>query len=272
MISIRTIGGVLLGFVCVAQTHPNLAAADPQPKLTAQPKQDEGVIEPKADAALRRMSDYLANLKQFRVESTSIDEKVTTERQKIQEVKESKLAVKRPGSLRIDRNGPNGHAVFRDDGKQFTLYNSDKNVFADGNAPATLDAAVDQARDRLSIDAPGGDFIVSDSYKALTDGMEVGRYVGLEPIGEVKAHHIAVTKKDVDFEVWIQDGPTPVPLRYVIVTKDMATRPEHTLEMRNWDTNASISDDDFKLAMPKDAKRIDLTAAKQEKQEKEQKK
>src|SRR4051812_395405 len=52
-------------------------------------------IDPRADAALHRMSDYLAHLETFRVDTTSVDEKVTTEGQKIQEIRESKIAVKR---------------------------------------------------------------------------------------------------------------------------------------------------------------------------------
>jgi hypothetical protein len=255
MISTRPLLGVLLGLVLVADTHPSLAA----------PKEDEGVIEPKADAALHRMSDYLAGLKAFRMETTSVDEKITTEGQKIQEVKESKVAVKRPGQLRVDRAGAKGHAVFRDDGKLFTLYHAEKNVYTDAPAPATLDAAVDTARERLNIDAPGGDLIVTDVYKALMDGVKVGRYVGLEPIGNVQAHHLAMTKKDTDFQLWIQDGPQPVPLRYVIVSKDMTAQPEYTLEMRNWDVNATIADDEFALDVPKGAKRVDLTSKQPEK-------
>ncbi len=255
MISVRPLLGALLGLVFVADTHGNLAAA----------KEDEGVIEPQADAVLHRMSDYLAGLKAFRVDTTSVDEKITTEHQKIQEVKESKVSVKRPGQLRVDRAGPKGHAVFRDDGKILTLYHAEKNVYTDAPAPATIDAAVDDVSQRLAIDAPGSDLIVGDAYKALMDGVQVGRYVGLEPIGNVQAHHLAMTKKDVDFQLWIQDGPQPVPLRYVIVSKDMPNQPEYTLELRGWDANATIADDEFELHVPKGAKRIDLTTKQPEK-------
>ncbi|HEX4516431.1 MAG TPA: DUF2092 domain-containing protein [Polyangiaceae bacterium] len=255
MISVRPLLGALLGLVFVADTHAKPAAA----------KEDEGVIEPQADAVLHRMSDYLAGLQAFRMETTSVDEKVTTEHQKIQELKESKVSVKRPGRLRVDRAGPKGHAVFRDDGQRFTLFHVEKNVFTDAPAPPTIDAAVDNVRQRLGVDAPAGDLIVSDAYNALTDGVKVARYVGLEPIGNVQAHHLAMRKKDVDYQLWIQDGPQAVPLRYVIVSKDMPSQPEYTLEMRAWDVNPSIADDEFKLEVPPNAKRVDLTMKQQEK-------
>jgi len=255
MISVRPLLGALLGLVFVADARTNLAAA----------KEEESVIEPQADAALHRMSDYLAGLKAFRIETTTVDEKITTEHQKIQELKESKVAVKRPGQIRVDRAGPKGHAVFRDDGKKFTLYHSEKNVYTDAPAPPTIDAAVDNLGQRFDIEAPGSDLIVSDAYTALMDGVKVGRYVGLEPIGTVQAHHLAMTKKDVDYQLWIQDGPQAVPLRYVIVSKDMPGQPEYTLELRNWDVNPTIADDEFVLDVPKGAKRVDLTSKQPEK-------
>jgi len=217
-------------------------------------------IDPEADAALHRMSDYLARLETFRVDTRSVDEKITTEGQKIQEIRESKIAVKRPGDLRIDRIGPNGQAVFTYDGKRFNFYNAKKNVYAVAPAPATLDAAIDEARDRLHIDAPGGDLLVSKPYDVLVDGVTVGRYIGLEPLGSVKAHHLAMTKAKVDYQIWIQDGPEPVPLRYVITSKDMPGQPQFTIDLRNWQPSAPMSDATFAFTAPAGARRVDLAA------------
>ena len=49
----------------------------------------------------------------------------------------------------------------------------------------------------------------------------IREYLGVHAYYGKQAHHIAVTEKDVDWQIWIQDGPQPVPLRYVITTKDM---------------------------------------------------
>jgi hypothetical protein len=246
-------------FVGTAASAESKQAAAPPP---ASGTEQEGVIDPRADAALHRMSDYLACLQSFRVDTTSVDEKITTEGQKIQEIKESTIAVRRPGELRIDRVGPRGHAVFRYDGKRFSLYNSEKNVYAVAKAPNTLDAAIDDARDRLNIDAPGGDLLVSNPYAALVDGVTVGRYIGLEPLGSVKAHHLAMTKGNIDYQIWIQDGPEAVPLRYVITSKDMRGQPQFTIELRNWQPNAQIAENTFAFSAPEGARRVELAAPK----------
>jgi hypothetical protein len=217
-----------------------------------------GVIEPKADAALHRMSDYLSGLNTFRVETSTVDEtKVNKDGQKIQELADSKFAVKRPGEMRIDRVGSNGSVVFRDDGKQLSVYNSDKQIYATAPAPGKLDQAADDARKQLQVDAPGVDLLASNPYDALTEGVTEGRYIGLVPMGGgVMAHHLAVTKKNVNYQIWIQDGPQAVPLRYVVAGRDLRGSPQFTIELRNWQPNAPVPDDSFAFTPPAGAKKV----------------
>src|SRR5690349_7294523 len=118
--------GVLAGGVVAGATEGKQGQSPPQ----------SGVIEPKADAALHKMSDYLAGLDTFTVDTNTVDEtKVNKDGQKIQTLAMSKIAIRRPGEMRIDRISPNGKVVFRDDGKQFSLVNSDKNIYATAPAP-----------------------------------------------------------------------------------------------------------------------------------------
>jgi hypothetical protein len=249
---------LLLGLVGAVSwaTEPK----SPPPTASKGETAEEGTIDPKADAALRKMGDYLHSLKSFGVEATTVDEKVTTEGQKVQEVQHSKMIVDRPGSLRVERVSPNGHTTFRTDGKQFSAYNKEKNVYATAAAPPDLDTAVDQFRERLHVDAPGGDLIVSDPYHALIDGVVTARYVGLEPIDGVMAHHLAVQKKDVDWQIWIKDGPDAVPLRYVITSKDMKSHPQFTLQLTNWQPEVQVASDTFAFTPPPGAKRVDFNA------------
>ena len=218
----------------------------------------QGPIEPKADAALHRMSDYLSSLKSFRVDTATVDEtKVNKDGRKIQELADSKFAVRRPGEMRIDRVSPNGNVVFRDDGKQLSVFNSEKQIYATAPAPATLDEAADHARKQLQVDAPGVDLLASNPYDALTEGVTAGHYVGLVPMGDgVMAHQIAVTKKNVNYQIWIEDGPQAVPLRYVVTGRDLRGSPQFTIQLRNWQPNARVPDDSFAFTAPAGAKKV----------------
>jgi hypothetical protein len=239
-------------------TEPPTGQRPATAKEGAAPGTEEGVIDPKADAALRRMSDYLSGLKSLKVDTITVDEKFTANGHKIQELQDSRLSVQRPGELRVDRVSPAGHVSFRYDGKRFSIYNKEKNVYAIAPAPDRLDAAIDEARGRLHVDAPGGDLLVSDPYRALTEGVIEGRYIGLEPIEGVMAHHIGVIKKDTDWQIWIKDGPEAVPLRYVVTSRDLPGHPEFTLQLKNWQPNAPVSPDSFAFSPPPGAKRVDF--------------
>ena len=216
----------------------------------------EGVIDPKADAALKKMSDYVGGLGSFKVDSTTVDEKVTTDGQKIQELQSSKIAVQRPGALSVERISPRGHSVLKDDGKTIGVYNKEKDVYATAPAQPTLDATIDAARDKLHVEAPAGDLIVARPYDTLIDGTLEGRYVGLEPIDGTMAHHIALSKKDTDLQLWIKDGPEAVPLRYVITSKDVKSQPQFTVQLTNWQPNAALTKETFTFTPPAGAKKI----------------
>jgi|SRR6185312_3591505 len=159
--------------------------------------------------------------------------------------------------MRIDRVSPNGRVVLRDDGKQLSVVNADKNIYATAPAPAKLDQAADDARERLQVDAPGVDLLASNPYDALTEGVTGGRYIGLVPMGGgVMAHQIAVTKKDVNYQIWIQDGPQPLPLRYVVTGRDMQGSPQFTIQLRNWQPNAAVPDSSFAFTPPAGATKV----------------
>jgi len=241
--------------------EPKQPAKQPPPESPA--KKDEGVIDPRADSALRKMSDTMAGLKSFRIDMTTIDEKVTKEGQKIQEVKDSQVSVRRPNLLRIDRLGPSGHVTLRYDGINLTVYNKELNAYATTPAPPKLDAAIDDARDRLNIDAPAGDLMLSDPYHALIGGVKVGRYIGLEPIGGLPALHLAMTEKNIDWQIWIQDGQMAIPLRYVITSKDMPGQPQFTAEMYHWVVAADVTEKTVAFTPPANAKRVEFPKPKQ---------
>lgn len=242
--------------VCLSIVGGLVVAANAWAEQGSVPRANSGVMDPRADAALKRMSSYVGGLKSFRVDTTTIDEKVTTTGQKIQEVKESKVAVQRPSGIAVDRVGPAGRVLFRYDGKQLAVYGVDKNVYAATPASPTLEKAIEEAHDRFGIDAPGADLIVSNAYSALLDGVVEGRYIGLEPIAGVMAHHLAVKKGNVDFQLWIQEGPEPVPLRYVITSKDLPGNPQFTLELHDWQTSVPLSTSSFTFIPPPDAQRV----------------
>src|SRR5579863_5605560 len=168
------------------------------------------------------MTDYLASLQSFTVQSSSLDEVVLKTGQKIQIANESLVSVKRPNRLRSEQVGAAGNGMaFWYDGKTMSLYCAASHTYGIAPAPPALDAMIDAARKRFQIEAPGADLLFSHPYEILTEQVTGGRMIGRETIDGVAANHLAFVGEDVDWQVWIQDGPRPLPLRFVITTKTM---------------------------------------------------
>jgi hypothetical protein len=214
----------------------------------------------RADALIKRMSAYVSDLKTFRVRSDAVDEVVTTDGEKLQFVSASQVAVKRPNLVRSDRVGAMANVTFRYDGKTFSVHGNRSGYYATAPAPATLVEAVDVARERLGLELPAADLVVVDSYARLLEEVVSARYIGLEPIDGTPCHHLALRGKEVDLQLWIEDGPKPLPRRYVITSKEVAGTPEHTVTLSRWETNVPISDSAFAFSPPKGGQRIEFTS------------
>lgn len=197
-------------------------------------------IEPRAEQVLRGMSNYLAGLRTFRVESSAVDEVVLKSGQKIQQVTDSQVSVLRPNHLHSQRLGPGPNLAFWYDGKALTTYCNSDNTYSTVPAPPSLDAMIDMARAKYGIEAPGADLIFSRPYEVLTEDATSGQYIGKEIIDGVATHHLAFRAKDVDWQIWVQDGAQPLPRRYVITTKTVQGQPQFTVSLSRWEVDVGL--------------------------------
>jgi hypothetical protein len=219
---------------------------------------DSTGIEPEADQILRKMSDYLAKLKQFRVQTENTLEVLLISGQKLQFDNPVDVTIKRPNKLRADRKGDVFNQEFYYDGKTLTLYNPGQNYYATVQAPPTLDETLDFATEALDLYAPGGDLIYSNAYDILTEDVISGAYIGVSVVSGVKCHHLAFRGNEVDWQIWIEDGDKPLPKKFVITTKLMTGAPQFTVSIKSWNLSPKLKEDMFTFVPPKDAQRIDF--------------
>ena len=160
-------------------------------------------IDPDADKLLHEMSDYLASLQSFTVESSAVDEVVTTAGQKIQILTDSQVMVERPNQLRSEQIGAGKGMGFWYDGKNMTLICKETSTYSTLPAPATIDATIDKARKDFQIEAPGADLLYSNPYAILTEQVKTGKLIDKEIVNGVTANHLAFQGQEVDFQIWI---------------------------------------------------------------------
>jgi len=244
--------------------QPKGTSATQSREATRPQTSTERQMDPEADRVLRGMSDYLGKLRAFTVIADHETEVERDNGQKLLFSATSRVAVRRPNRFRSDRMGEVADVSFFYDGNDLTIYGARSGFYATAKAPATIDAAVDFARDRLDIDVPGSDLLYADPYRILMEDAVSGINVGMAQIKDVRVHHLAYQGHDTDWQIWIEDDSTPLPRKYVIVTKDMKSQPEFTVELHDWDVNAKLTDDTFEFKPPPAAKKIEFLSLREQ--------
>ncbi|HEY7165973.1 MAG TPA: DUF2092 domain-containing protein [Candidatus Binatia bacterium] len=221
------------------------------------PAQNSGV-EPQAEKILRRMSDYLASRQQFSFTTENTIEAVLTSGQKIQFDNPATGIVSRPNKMRAHRKGDLANQEFFYDGKSLTLYSPKEKFYATAAAPATLEEMLDFAREKLDVFAPAAEFLYKNAADKMLKEASSGFVVGQSVIGGVKCTQLAFRGAEVDWQVWIEDGARPLPRKFILTSKKIASEPQMTVLVKSWDMAPKVADGEFSFTPPKDVKKIDF--------------
>jgi hypothetical protein len=224
------------------------------------PAQANPKIEPKASETLKQMCDYLKGLQQFSCQAEITEDVLLTTGQKIQLGKTVEASVRRPDRMRAEIQGDAENRQFMYDGKTITLMDRSRNVYTTIAAPPELDAALDHAIQAFNLRAPLADLIYTKAYENLTSGVISGFYAGLHKVQGVPCHHLAFRQKDIDWQVWIEDGPTPLPRKFLI-TDRKAKGLQFTALFPKWNTSPQLEDALFTFEPPEKAEKINLRPA-----------
>ena len=108
------------------------------------------------------------------------------------------------------------------DGKTLTLLGKNANLYAQVDAPGTIDQLVDVLRDKYHRPVPAADLLMSDPYKELMPLVTDVKDLGSGVIHGIECDHLAFRTKEVDWQIWIAQGARPYPCRYVITSKKVS--------------------------------------------------
>jgi hypothetical protein len=99
-----------------------------------------------------------------------------------------------------------------------TILDGKCNLYSSTSMPANLDAMLDAAHDQFGIDLPLIDLAISDPYSNALSCAQQGVYLGVSQAMGFSCHHLAFMQDNIDWQVWIQDGPQPLIRKFVITT------------------------------------------------------
>ncbi len=233
------------------------------PKATAQSQEAgtspvDGTIDPQADRLLRQMGKYLASAEEFRFQVEVAYERVRSDGQKILLGGRAEGSLQRPNRMHAYYEGDrrHSHAIFADG--SFTYFDVAKNLYAQMEVPADLDDALDAAFDAAGFSTPAADFLYADPYRTLIENAQSGFVVGPHPVGGTPCHHLAFSNEAIDWQIWIEDGPRPVPRRLVITHKNDFGAPVFIATFVEWDFQPRLASSHFEFHPPAEADEMEF--------------
>lgn len=213
-----------------------------------------------ADRIVRAMSDYLASAKTMSLTYDTDIEVVTPEIQKLQFASSGEVLLRRPDHLRAMRVGGYADVELVFDGNTLTMFGKNVNAVAQVETKGSVDQLVQRLRDDFSVALPGADFLLSNSYDELMTGVRDLKHIGRGVIDGVECEHLAFRTEDADWQLWVEVGAKPIPRKYVITSKGVASAPQYTLRIKEFRANADLAADAFAFKAPASAKKVDITA------------
>jgi hypothetical protein len=248
------------GFGCRAAARPADGAKEPPPPLVESDLEPGSrLVEPRADALVRTMSDHLARAEALAFEAEEVYDEVPEHSPRQQLTSKRGIVLRRPNRLAGDATGAINRS-FHYDGRTFSALDKAQNVWASGTVPPTIDEALDWVFDQTGTVLPLADFLYADVYSRLMDSVQRGVYLGIHEVAGVPAHHLSFEQATIDWQLWIDAGPEPLPRKLVIAYKTEDEVPQYTVTIRKWNLEAKVPDGIFRFEPPEGATRVDVAA------------
>jgi hypothetical protein len=231
--------------VAAAQTSQSVPGATP-PAATTAPV----VVAEQADRLLRQMSEYIASAEQFTFHADITFDHVLPSGQKLQYTSSEDVALERPNRLYVEWSGDLGDRQFWYDGKSLTLYDPATPFYATDAAPPEIDAMLEMLVTKLGFAPPLADLLYRDPYHAVRGNVQYGFDVGETDVNGRTCHALAFVEKEIDWQIWIDDGTQTTPCKLVITYKTQPSQPQFTAVFTDWDFAPRIATPVFMPEVP----------------------
>src|SRR5205809_1940172 len=185
-----------------AKKKGKAAAAEASPMPEATPS-----LEPKAIDILKAASSRLAAARTMKFTAVHFYESSSRHGHPLAFTTKSEVTLQRPDKLRVIMSADGPASEFYYDGKRMMAYAPAENLVATADVPGTLDAALEQAYNSAAIYFPFADWIVTDPYKEMSDGMTLAYYIGQSKVvGGTTTDMVAYIDHGVFIQAWIGAG------------------------------------------------------------------
>jgi hypothetical protein len=231
------------------------AACLPVACLAAEPAAPAASVDPTATAALDRMGTYLRTLTAFEVEARTATENVMDDGFKLQFDGVATLKVRRPDRLHADISNARKQRQIFYDGKSVTVYGPRVKYYATVPAPPTLRETIQVLAQKYGIETPLADLFYWGTDESGAADIKVARHIGPATIDGKQTDQYAFRQEGVDWQLWIQQGEQPLPLKMAITSTAQPAQPTYSVRLR-WNLSPRLQETAFVFKPPPGAMKI----------------
>lgn len=237
-------------------THEDPSATKNSPPNTEEPAQ---YIDAQAKQVLTAMCDTLKSAKSFSFKFSSHMDELGPNGKLGQTLRESSILMQRPNMVFAHTESGSDTWQLYYKGDKLSVLRKDHNEYAAVKTPDTTEGMLDFLFEKYHQSIPLADLMFSNPYEELTENVQTGVYLGLHTVGEKLCHHLLFTQANVDWQMWIDSGDKPLPVKVVITRKNEPGDPQYTAELRDWNLSPSIPAGAFDFKAPAGVKLVDMT-------------
>jgi hypothetical protein len=114
--------------------------------------------------------------------------------------------------------------------------------------------------EELGAPMPLSDFIHTNFYADAVEEITLGAVVGESTIAGTKCDHIVFLSDHAGFQLWIEQGSRPVPIRVSIEFLDEPGAPQFKADFTKWTLGVSAPDESFVFLPPPNAEQLVVRA------------
>ena len=252
-------GMLLVATAAAAQNKPAALTAAPPPTNAAP------AVAEQADRLIKQVGAYLGSAQQFTFHADVTFDHVLPSGQKLQFSSAEEVVLQRPGRLYVEWNGDLGARRFWYDGKSVTLYDPAMPFYASEAAPPEIDKMLAELLPKLNFTPPLADLLYRDPYKTVRGNIEYGFDLGQSGVNGRTCRTLAFVEKDIDWQIWVENGPQLTPRKLLITYKNQPSQPQFAAVFKDWDFAPRIAESVFTPELPPGTEKIPfatVTAAK----------
>ncbi len=217
--------------------------------------------------ALDGMSRYLRSLDKFTIEADATYDEVLENGQKIQLNRSVHIKADMPSALWAKASSRYSNQEFFYNGKTFTISTPELGYYASFATSGTVGKVIIAARDKYDIEMPLSDLFLWGSQQDTDRDVNDAFIVGFDTIHGTDCIQYAISGDEIDWQIWIQTGKTPLPLKMVITSREQTSQPQYSVVM-HWNTAPTLQEDIFIFTPAEGAQKINFQTAMAAKQEK----